>query len=365
MELGAHDKDLVPIPAKVDLVGEENHTLTLSLQRLPQPEPKAGEPFQLLFHLDGQRFRAELPYRGRGAYMQCVFNLPWSIQHAERRGEVRTRFAAREKAQVVALQGLFEGLALGGPLLNLSMGGCAFRLSRVMDIRGDKRLSLRADLVEPGTPLALVRLQDLPHLPMIECGAVASHMEQRPEGVVLGLRFEGLGSFESQVIAKLLSQRVPGFRRTFPRKRRQRELTEAELQAPQAPEEAIEDIDDAPLQPPTEAETALSDEEIKELREAVRAPDRHQLLRKRGKRLLLLMGDELDRAILKATLHLDGYRSLYEASSLVQALDVNRHVALDMVIVDQKVGPHGALKLVEALRAGDLKPALEGLLGLA
>jgi CheY-like chemotaxis protein len=354
LELFAHDKDLLPIPAKVELVGEETRAFTLSLQRLPQPEPKAGQAFLLNFHLDGQRFRTEVAYQGRGGYMQCVFRLPQAVLHAERRSALRTRFGTREKAQVVALQGLFEGLALGGALVNLSLGGCAMRLSRAMDIRGDKRLALSPDLLPEGTPLALLRIQDLPHSPMIECGATVSHMEQRSEGVVMGLRFEGLGSYEAQIIGKLLTQRVPGFRRSFPRKRRLKDLSEAERQAPQVPEEPIEAHEDEEVQAPTEAESALSDLEIEELRLAVRAPDRTQLLKKRGKRILLLVGDELDRAILMATLHVDGYRSLYEAQSLVQALDVNRRAALDMVIVDQKVGPHGALEIVEALRAGDL-----------
>ncbi len=356
MELKVQGKEALPISAKVEVVAEESSGLTLSLQRIPAPEPKAGQAVPVVFPLDGQRFRADLVYRGRGGYMQCVFALPDSIFHAERREAIRARFGTREKTQVVALQGLFDGIGLGGQMVNLSLGGCAFRMQRAMDISGDRRLPLRHDLLIPGTQLALVRLQDLPHLPMVECGGVVAHVDQRADGVVVGIRFEGLGGFESQVIGRLLTQRVPGFRRGFPRKRRYRDLTEEELKVPQAPEDPLPEMADEPevLQPPSAAETALSDDELLELREAVRVPNRLHLLKKRGKRILLLMGDELDRAIMMATLHVDGFRSVYEATSLEQALELNRSVALEMVIVDQRVGAHGALDLVEALRAEGL-----------
>jgi CheY-like chemotaxis protein len=356
LELKVQEKDLLPIPAKVEVVAEESSALTLSLQRIPAPEPKAGQIIHVVFPLDGQRFRTDLVYRGRGGYMQCVFALPEAIYHAERREAIRARFGTREKTQVVALEGLFEGVGLGGQMVNLSLGGCAFRLQRAMDIRGDRRLPLRHDLLIPGTQLALLRLQDLPHLPLVECGGVVAHVDQRTDGLIMGVRFEGLGSFESQVVGRVLTQRVPGFRRGFPRKRRHRDLTEEELKRPQAPEDPLPEEMQEPdeLQPPSDADVALSDEELQELRETVRVPNRLNLLRKRGKRILLLMGDELDRAILMATLHVDGFRSVYEATSLEQALELNCTVAFEMVIVDQKVGEHGALDLVEALRAEGL-----------
>lgn len=359
MELRVQQEDALPIQAKVELVGEETSTCTLSLSRLPAVEPKQGQALHLVFPMDGHRFRASLAYRSRGGYMQCVFALPEAIHHAERREVIRARFGNREKAHVALLQGFFEGVAMGGQLVNLSMGGCAFRLQKALDVRGGRKLPLRPDLLPPGTQVALLRLQDLPQLPMVECSGVVAHLDQRSEGLIVGVRFEALGGFESQIIGKLMGQRVPGFRRGFPRKRRRKDLTDEELKAPQPsleapllPEPPLEEGDtpfELDLTGVMEAE-----QEIQSLQEEVKEKNHLHVLRKRGKRLLVLMADDLDRAILVATLQVDGYRSVFEAKSLVQALDFNRKVAFEGVILDQKVGQHGALEVLDALRANGL-----------
>jgi CheY-like chemotaxis protein len=62
------------------------------------------------------------------------------------------------------------------------------------------------------------------------------------------------------------------------------------------------------------------------------------------------MGDELDRTMLMTILHQDGYRCLFEAKSLIQALDHHRRMAVDLLVLDQVVGHMGALQVVEELR---------------
>jgi DNA-binding response OmpR family regulator len=51
-----------------------------------------------------------------------------------------------------------------------------------------------------------------------------------------------------------------------------------------------------------------------------------------------------------AMLHQDGYRCLFEARSLVQALNHHRKVPIDLLVVDQAIGHMDALNLVEVLR---------------
>ena len=51
-----------------------------------------------------------------------------------------------------------------------------------------------------------------------------------------------------------------------------------------------------------------------------------------------------------AMMHQDGYRSLFEAKSLIEALEHHRRVPLDLLVLDQVVGHLGAMKLVELLR---------------
>jgi CheY-like chemotaxis protein len=176
-------------------------------------------------------------------------------------------------------------------------------------------------------------------------------MRQWPWGVTMGLAFESLGAFEAGILGKFMSERVPGFRSEFPWKRRYRDLTEAERLEPQPPDLAA----DEPLpEPPCEVEAAFSDAEIAELREAIHDGDRLNKLRKRGKKVLLVIPDDLDRTLLMTMLHQDGYRCLFEANSLIQALEAHRRVPLDVLVVDQTVARHGALEVIEALRAQGL-----------
>lgn len=351
VDLSFGHAEQMPIPSKVELVGEETRSVTLSLQRAPFVEPVPGQKAQAVFPLDGRRFQAELAYQGRGGYREYRFKLPAAIRHAERRDTVRVHFRSREKLSVVVLQGLLEGLGLTGELVDLSLGGCGFLVHRAIRIQDERRMPVRADLLVPGAPLALVRLTNLPHLPMVECAGRVSHLHQWPGGVTMGLAFESLGAFESGILAKFMAERIPGFRADFPWKRRYRDLTEAERLGPQPPSEP-EELE-LP-EPPSEAAQAFSDLEIAELRDTIRDSNRLNQLRKRGKKVLLVMADELDRTLLLAAFHQDGYRCLFEAPSLVQALEQHRRYALDLVVVDQAVGRHGALEVVEALRAHGL-----------
>ncbi len=342
--LRLNEEDAHGATVKVELVSEEKGTFTLSFLHQPSGTWKEGQLVHLAFPLDGQRFKTTAKYRGLAGYLQREFALPEAMRHAERRGLMRTRFGAREKATVAVLENLFDGLGLSGPILNLGIGGLAFRVDRAMDIRLDRRLTVKGDLASAGKAMALIRIQDLPHVPTLECGATIMHFGARDEGVVAGLRFEDLGSLESQYIAKLLSQRIPLFGKGFPRKRRRGELAQEEDPG----EEEIPAFEEpVPADP---VEEALSDRELLEIKVAMKAPDRLVLLRKRTRQLLIVHPEELDRAILVSTLQVDGYRGVYEARSLVQALEISRHHQLDALIVWHKVGPHDGVEVVAKLR---------------
>jgi CheY-like chemotaxis protein len=166
------------------------------------------------------------------------------------------------------------------------------------------------------------------------------------EGVTVGLRFEGLGASESSILGKFLSDRDPGIAFGFPRKRRLHGLKEDEvkvLQAPGPPEPV-------PLIEPAEGDDSAEPEPP----EALTDGERLKRIRKRGKKILLVMGDELERITLLARLQHEGYRSLFEAHSLVQALELQRRWPLDLLLVDQTVGHVTALKLVDVLRENAL-----------
>jgi CheY-like chemotaxis protein len=233
------------------------------------------------------------------------------------------------------------------------MGGCGFHVHRAIRIKDERRVPIRTDLLAPGTPLAFVRLVDLPRLPVVECGGRVSHLRLLPTGITLGLAFQGLGAQETALLTRFMSERVPGFRPDFPWKRRFKDLKEEEREQPQPFDAGPEPEADPPAEEP--AAQAFSDTELQELRETVRDGSRLQELKKRGKKILVAMTDELGRTLLLSHLHNDGYRSIFEASSLVQALEVHRKVPLDLLILDQAVGRHGALELLETLRAQGLR----------
>ena len=351
MELEFADSDLLPIPGKVGKVDETAGTVSLLCRWKPAKEPIRGQQIHIVFPLDNQRFKTDLVYQGRGNYLEYRCSLPVAMVPAERRDSVRAKMRSRDEFSIIVLEGLFEGLGLSGILVDLSVGGCCFLIKRAIRIQGERRLPISEALSTVGTPLALVRLPNLPHLPMVECGGTLCSIRQGVDGVIVGLRFEGLGAFETGILGKFLSERIPGLSFGFPHKRRIRDLTEAELQEPQSAEAPAE-----PEAPAPEADQPVEQVQPEEtgpdtgLQAALTDQDRLDKVRKRGKKILLVMGDELDRILIMAMLHQDGYRCLFEAKSLVQALDHQRRVPLDLVMVDQSVGHMHALNLVEVLR---------------
>lgn len=360
MHLRLHEDDPHGPLATVALTSEAKGTFTLAFQHQLSAAWKEGQLVHLTFALDGQRFRASARYEGLGGYLQRVFTLPEVVRHAERRERPRTRFTAREGVSVAALEGLFEGLGLSGPLLNLGHDGLAFRVDRAMDIARGRRLTPGEDLAGPGHAFGLVRLQDLPHLPTLECGAVLIHLEARERGVVAGLRLEGLGGLERQGLDRLLAHRLPAAPMLgFPRKRR-RGVGGEGSEAAEAPEpqeiwaeagtESEAESDPGMEAAPDPASEALSDRALLEIRVAMAQPDRLMALRKRGRKLLVAVPDDLARAALVTLLQVDGYREVLEARSLVQALEGVRHREPDALLIWHRVGPHEGLDLVDKVR---------------
>lgn len=353
LELAFSGGEVLPVHGVVETVDEAAGVCTVRVQWKPAEEPTHGQRVATVFPMDDQRFQTDLVFQARGNYMEYRFSLPTSIHHAERRDSVRVKMLAQDKFNIVVLQGLGEGLGLSGQLVDVSMGGCCFLLQRAIRIHDEGRLAITPDLLAPGAPLALVRLPDLPDLPQVECGGYVCYMREVAQGVIAGLRFESLGAFETGILGKFLSERIPGFSYGFPHKRRTHELSGDELEVPQPPS-PVEAFDDQVFQAdaldePNEDDPATAGVGA-ELKEALTEQDRRTRLRKRGKKILLVMGDELERMLFMAMLHQDGYRCLFEARSLVQALNHHRKVPIDLLVVDQAIGHMDALNLVEVLR---------------
>jgi len=336
--------------AQVTGVDEDSQKFTLRLRNLPGRDLKPGVLVYFLFTLDGLRFRTQARFLARGGYMESEFALPEAILHGERRNQVRARFSAQEPAKAIALEAVSGGLGISGPIINLNMGGICLRVERLIDVRKGRRIQARSELFAAISSLAFIRLIDLPLIPNLVCSGTLRHVNARGDGLFLGIQLEGLGPQEIQELTQVMVHKVPGFGAGFPRKRRQNSL------APGRPEPEPPEPEVPP--PPPEFEQALEDAEIQDLRGILELPNRLALLRRRSRQVLLVASDELKRAVLSGTLYVDGYRNIHEANCLVQALEQARRHALDVVLVDQQVGPHSALEIIQQLRsAGRLQSA--------
>lgn len=353
VSLKVKDDDLVPYSAKVDLVSEESRQFSITLMRSLPPEVDEKTYLHLTFTMENMRFRCSVRFKARGQYLQAWFHLPEGILHAERRGGMRARFGPREKARVTVLESLFEGLGGSGRLINLSLGGLCMKLEKAINIKGDHAVAINASTFSTGKELMMVRITDLPHTPMVECNGLVCYSRDASLGTLVGVRFDVMGTIEKRVLEAVLMRRLPSFGRGFPIKRRRHELIEGvgQLSGVKIPggDLELEDSDDFDPDPEgLEEESAEVAEPVVDSKEL--ALERLVTLRKKNKHLLLVISDDMDRAILAGTLLVDGFEHIHEARTMVQALDQCKKGLPDLVIIDQQLGPHSGPEIVNKLR---------------
>jgi len=340
--------------ARIELVNDQEFTFSLSFPH-QVPRLKVGELVEMHFPLAGMRFKADIAFHDRGRYMESVFKLPRSIQFADRRGARRTRIGSREKASAAVFESFFEGVAASGRLLNISMEGLCIRMERAIQVQGGKRLAPHQDLFTVGQELQIVRILNLPHLPAIECsGEVRFCGATSPGGpILLGIKLEALGSFDAGNLHHFMMRRLPTFARAFPTKRRR---GAAEDEPDEEPEEefheeagAGEGDTELVIEDPF---AALMDEPVIEAPADTEKPSEDRLirLRRRGKRFLVIIPDDLDRSIFVCTLHVGGYTCFFEARNLVHGLEMSKKAKIDAIFLDQQIGPLSGTEVAQRLR---------------
>jgi len=342
--------------ARVGPVNEEDGSFSLSFPH-QVPRLKPGEVVALHFPLAGMRFEAEITFLDRGRYMESRFRLPKKVRFADRRISRRARIGAREKASVAVFESLFEGMAASGRLVNLSMEGLCLRLERAIQVQGGRRLAPHPDLFTVGNELQVVRILNLPHLPTIECSGEIHHCAPVAGGAIhLGLRLTGLGSVDFQNLERFMMRRLPSFGHSFPSRRRHGAGQEPEDEESEALEEAKEE--DLELELPDDPEGfeellgGLLEAPEMNLLEATDEPlpDRLLRFRRRTKRLLVIMPDDLDRSTFVCTLHIGGYSCSTEARNLIQALELTKRVHIDAIFLDEQIGPLAGTEVAVRLR---------------
>ena len=328
----------LPIEARIDLVGDETAVFTLQLQRSLPGHLASGCLAELFFPLDGQRFHCMVRFMERAGYMRAAFKLPEAILHAERRDAMRARFGQREAAGVTVLESLFKGHGASGKLLNLSLEGLRMRLDKAISLEDSRRLPISAGLFHQHQRLMIVRILDLPHSPLVECAGMIAHIEDSAEGITMGLHLDGLGGTDAQVLEQVLSRRLPTFGRGFPQKRRHCEITLGD------------DTEDSPLEVPVPDPEPEGDPAPLHLEQAAQPPDRLERIRKRGRRILLVQRDDLDRSLLAGLLLADGFTQVVEARNYLECIRSLRASPLDLIIVEHQVGPVPAPQFLVNLR---------------
>ena len=341
--------------ARVELVNDQDSTFSLSFPH-QVPRLKAGEAVELHFPLAGMRFRADVAFHDRGRYMESIFRLPRAIQFADRRGARRTRIGPREKASAAIFEGLVEGVAASGRLLNISMEGLCLRLESAIQVRGGKRLALHPDLFTVGQGLQLVRILNLPHLPTIECsGEVRFCGANRGGPVLLGLRLEGLETFDSGNLHRFMMRRLPTYDRAFPARRRRGATDEdgpEEQDEEEFNEEGGDDLEDASEGTLDDPFAGLVEDPAPEGLDQSTEPSEDRLirLRRRGKRFLIIIPDDLERSLFICALQGGGYTCFFEARNLVHGLEMSKRAKIDAIILDQQIGPLSGAEVAQRLR---------------
>lgn len=354
-------KDLVPYMGTIQLVNDGRNLFTLAIKRPLAEEPSVKAPMTVVFSLDGSRLQANVRYLGRGGYLQLELSLPEKVTFAERRGKLRAKFGPREHASVTALEDLFSGTGTAGKLLNLSLEGLCMKLDRAIQVGVDRKLEVSEGLFHRGQKLLMVRIQELPQVPMVECSGEVAWIRSTGPEVQLGLLLWGLGAQENHYLEQVMTRRLPSFSREFPvRHRKHLEGAEPgqaylpspdskEVQVNQEADEAADEVEMEESEVP-KAEDSPSPEEAGSPEEN---KGRERLLhwRRQSKHLLVIMADDLDRAILAGTLQVGGFANVHEAKSLVQAVERCKKTLPDLLILDAQVGPHTAPEIVTKLRA--------------
>lgn len=197
----------LPYTSVIQHLDPDRQLIHLKLIRPLPHELAPGAPFEMLFAVGDQRFEAPMTFMGRESYLLYRFTIPTRMTQSDRRRHKRYPFRPREKAYVLAQDGGVPGHGLAGPLVNLSIGGLAFRVDRVVRLDDHMRITPGLGFFDKGKDLPMLKIRDLPKLPLFEArGTLANAWEQDGE-IVVGVKFGDLRDSEIRQIQEVLDFR--------------------------------------------------------------------------------------------------------------------------------------------------------------
>ena len=356
VKLWFSEDDRVALGAEVLKVEEGSMRFLLRLKRALPGGIAPKQKVTMVFPLDQCRLLCLVRFLDRGGYLEGWFAIPESLRHAEQRSRLRSKFSTREKATVTVLEGLQDERGATGSLVDLSMTGLCMRVERAVAIRYNHPLTVRGDLFPRGTIFPIIRIEQLPYSPMVECSGRVAHIREDTDlgEVLMGITFDPVGENETQVLNQVMGRRLPNFNQGFPIRERlaqDPDLLVGPAGAGELPEASTSDAPAAGDQEPAAAPAAASVHTPESDEERLARVLRN---RKRLKRILLIMFDDLDRAILGSTLKVDGYDKIHEARNFLEAVAHFKVFELDAVIIEQQLGNHSAQDFLQRLRKQEL-----------
>lgn len=197
----------LPYSAQIQHMDLKKGLLHIKLIRPLPHELTAGAVFDMLFPVGDMRFEAQTVFQGRENYLLYRFSIPVRMASSDRRRHKRYPFRPREKAYVIAQDGGVPGHGISGPLVNLSEGGLAFRVDRVMRLDDHMRVTPGLGFFERGKSLSMLKIRDLPNLPLFEARGVLANAWERDGEFILGVQFGELRDAELHELQFVLSIR--------------------------------------------------------------------------------------------------------------------------------------------------------------
>lgn len=215
---------IVPVDGVVKEVTDTKGQFVIGLKRAIPGDYGPKHMMSMSFGMDGRRFLARMRWIGRDGYMRAAYRVPEAIVEENRRGKVRVKFSPREPARVTAIAGFFAGTGVIGRIVNLSLDGVCLRVDRAINVKDQKPLPIGPSLFRAGEVLDILRLQDLPQCPMVECSGTVCHIQRDTTGVLIGIRFERMGAAELKAIETVVNRKSSGAPKDFPKKARRGEV---------------------------------------------------------------------------------------------------------------------------------------------
>lgn len=288
----------LPYTAHLHRLDLQASQIFLKLIRPLPHEMLPGAPFEMSFAAGEQRFTAPMTFQGREAYLLYRFTIPQRMLQNDRRRHKRYPFRPREKAYVLAQDARLPGHGLSGPLVNLSLGGLSFRVDRILRLDDHLCIPASVGFFERGRELPVVKVRDLPRLPLFDTRGIITYAWERGNEVILGIKFAELSEAETTQL-----QTVIDFRELVQRNPNQ---------APTRPETAQETLVEGPPQGKSTPARRVNPA-------GTRTPDALVRLGRRCTTILLALPPGSARDEVQDRLRTLGYQRIEVEDSLAQA----------------------------------------------